>query len=103
MTAHAREPAPERDVPGGTTGLGLGKAIEKLDKYQKRLKRGEAARIKPAHVAKVEAKLKAKEAALEAEIARAKKPDKIERLKRKLALVRAQQARARWLAEQLEV
>ncbi len=87
----------------GGKGLGLGKTIEKLDKYQDRLKRGKAARIKPSHLRKLDAKLKAKEAALQSEISEATKPDKIERLERKLALVREQQSRANWVAEQLGI
>lgn len=82
--------------------MGLSKAVEKLDKYHDRLKQGKAAKIKPSHLAKVVGKLEAKEASLRAELAEATKPDKKERLERKLALVREQQARAAWLAEQLK-
>lgn len=82
--------------------MGLSKAVEKLDKYHDRLKHGKAAKIKPSHLAKVVRKLETKEAALRAELAEATKPDKKERLERKLALVRKQQARAAWLADQLK-
>lgn len=81
--------------------MGLEKSIEKLDKYQRRLTEGRAAKIKPSHLAKVTDKLKAKELSLRAELEEATKDDKKERIERKLALVREQQARAKWLAEQL--
>lgn len=82
--------------------MGLTKSIEKLDKYQDRLKQGKAAKIKPSHLKKVTKKLEAKEISLRAELEEATKADKRERLERKLALVHEQQARAKWLAEQLE-
>jgi len=80
----------------------LTKAVEKLDKYHDRLKTGKAAKIKPSHLKKVAEKLRASEIALRAELEEATKADKKERLERKLAFVREQQARARWLTEQLD-
>lgn len=82
--------------------MGLGKSIEKLDAYYVRLREGKAKKIKPSHVAKVAKKLQAKEASLLVELEDAKTDEKRERLARKLDLVREQQARANWLAQQLE-
>lgn len=88
-------------MTGEKQGMGLEKAIEKLDKYQRRLTEGRAAKIKPSHLKQVAEKLLAKEQALRAELDEATKDDKRERIERKLALVREQQTRAKWLAEQL--
>lgn len=82
--------------------MGLGKSIEKLDAYYVRLNEGKAKKIKPSHVEKVAKKLQAKEVALLAELEDAETDEKRERLARKLDLVREQQSRAKWLAEQLE-
>ena len=83
--------------------MGLEHAIEKLDKYYTRLSKGKAQKIKPDHLAKVARKLQAKEDLLQSELAEASKPSKIDRLERKLALVREQKARAKWLQEQLDL
>ena len=82
--------------------MGLEKTIEKLDKYHDRLNKGKAAKIKPSHLQKVADKLTAKEKDLRVELEEATKVDKKERIERKIALVRKQQDRAKWLAEQLE-
>ena len=81
--------------------MGLESAIEKLDKYFKRLKKGKAQKIKPAHVKKVLGKLESKERLLKAELSETEKADKKKRLNRKLALVREQQERARWLQKEI--
>ena len=83
--------------------MGLTKTVEKLDKYHDRLEKGKAAKIKPSHLKKVAEKLKANEIALCAELEEATKADKKERLERKLAFVREQRARAKWLTEQLDI
>ena len=79
----------------------LESAIEKLDTYFKRLKKGKAQKIKPDHVKKVLGKLEAKERHLRAELAETEKPDKKRRLKRKLELVREQKDRAHWLRDKI--
>jgi len=81
--------------------VGLEKTIEKLDKYFKRLEQGKAAKIKTSHLRKVAEKLKAKERSLDAELEEAATAEKRQRLQRKLALVREQQNRVRWLETQL--
>lgn len=81
--------------------MGLESAIEKLDKYYKRLDRGKAKKIKSSHVEKVILKLEAKAAVLRSEIAETEKEAKKQRLERKLEMVREQQKRARWLAENI--
>ena len=68
----------------------LEKSTEKLDKYYKRLKKGKAEKIKPAHVEKVIGKLHAKEGMLRTELAETTKESKKTRLKRKIALVKEQ-------------
>ena len=81
--------------------MGLESAIAKLDTYFTRLKKGKAQKIKPAHVEKVLRKLGAKEQILKAELSDTEKADKKKRLNRKLALVREQQDRARWLQKEI--
>jgi len=81
--------------------MDLESSVEKLDKYYKRLNKGKAEKIKPDHVEKVIRKLKAKEELLQVEITETKKDSKIERLKRKLDLLREQQDRARWLLNEI--
>lgn len=81
--------------------MGIESSIEKLDKYYKRLGKGKAEKIKPSHVEKVIQKLQAKEKLLLEEIEEASKDSKKARLNRKLALVREQQGRARWLLDKI--
>ena len=81
--------------------MGLESAIGKLDKYFKRLKKGKAQKIKPAHIEKVVRKLETKAQNLTAEIAETEKDSKKQRLERKLEMVREQQKRARWLAKEI--
>ena len=81
--------------------MGLSKSIEKLDEYNRRLKSGEADRIKPAHVEKVIHKLAAKKQTLIDEISEATKIEKQERLRQKLETANAQIERAQWLLEQI--
>lgn len=79
----------------------LESAIEKLDKYFKRLGKGKAQKIKPAHVAKVVRKLAAKEKLLVDELSDTEKESKKHRLERKLEMVREQMDRARWLEKKI--
>ena len=81
--------------------MGLTKIGEKLDKYFSRLENGKAARIKPSHVEKVIAKLRAKQALLKTEIRDSEKPSKKERLESKLVTVHRQIERAEWLLDQV--
>lgn len=81
--------------------MGLESAIEKLDKYFKRLEKGKTRKIKPDHVEKVLRKLETKERQLQTDLAETEKADKKRRLTQKLALVQEQQKRARWLQEQI--
>ena len=83
--------------------MGLQSAVEKLDKYFKRLGQGEAQKIKPNHVEKVIRKLEAKKAKLLDELADTRKPDKQKRLQGKLDTVDAQLERAHWLQQQISV
>ncbi len=77
--------------------MGLEKIAGKLDEYYDRLERGKAAKIEPAHVEKVIAKLRAKQDLLKGELQDAVKPSKQERLENKIATVREQIERAEWL------
>ncbi len=81
--------------------MGLGSTVEKLDKYFQRLEQGKAQKIKPSHVDKVINKLKSKEKLLLEEIEDTEKASKIDRLQRKLEMVREQQERALWLKEKI--
>jgi len=81
--------------------MGIESSVEKLDKYFKRLTKGKAQKIKPSHVEKVIRKLKKKEELLRAEIQEANKGSKIERLTRKLDILREQQNRTRWLLDKI--
>jgi uncharacterized protein YaiL (DUF2058 family) len=74
---------------------------EKLDKYFSRLERGKAAKIKPAHVEKVIAKLQAKQQLLQEELRAAEKPSKKSRLENKLVTVCEQVERAEWLLDKI--
>lgn len=81
--------------------MALEKTISKLDKYLARLSKGQASKIKPADLEKVETKLRAKKAALLAEMAETQKPSKKERFKAKISVVDEQLERAQWLATKL--
>lgn len=81
--------------------MGLGKSVEKLDKYQKRLNSGKARKIKPEHVEKIIRKLEAKEKLLLADIEATDKESKKERLRKKLELLREQKSRAHWLHDEI--
>jgi hypothetical protein len=81
--------------------MGLESTIDKLDKYFKRLAEGKAQRIKLVHIEKVIRKLEVKEKLLVTDLADTAKDSKKKRLKRKLALVRDQQERARWLKKKI--
>ncbi|WP_136440671.1 hypothetical protein [Pacificoceanicola onchidii] len=82
--------------------MGLENAVEKLDKYFKRLEKGKAQKIKPDHVQKVRRKLEAKAQRLTLEIADTPKDDKKTRLRQKLALVHEQLERAAWLQDRID-
>ncbi|NNL17518.1 MAG: hypothetical protein HKP37_02140, partial [Boseongicola sp.] len=73
--------------------MGLEHAIEKLDKYFKRLEKGKARKIKPDHVEKVLRKLEARERELQNDLENTQKTDKKRRLTKKLELVREQKRR----------
>jgi len=81
--------------------MGLAKIGEKLDKYFSRLEDGKAAKIKPSHVEKVIAKLRAKKSLLQQDINTAAKPSQKERLERKLSVAEDQIARAEWLLDKI--
>ena len=81
--------------------MGLGSITEKLDKYFGRLEDGRAAKIKPAHVEKVIAKLSAKQASLQSELGEAEKPAKKVRLENKMATVREQIERAEYVLQKI--
>jgi len=81
--------------------MGFETAVEKLDKYFRRLEKGKAQKIKPSHVEKVISKLEVKTRILQAELAETDKESKKVRLEHKLEMVREQQSRARWLLEKI--
>lgn len=81
--------------------MGLRRITEKLDEYFVRLESGTAARIKPAHVATVIAKLEAKQDQLKSEFENAEKASKRERLENKISTVRGQIERAQWLLKRI--
>lgn len=81
--------------------MGLQSVVEKLDRYFKRLDRGEAKKIKPSHVARVIRKLERKKAELLEKLAVAGTPDKQQRLHGKIDTVDAQLERAYWLQERI--
>ena len=81
--------------------MGLESAVEKLDKYFKRLEKGKARKIKPSHVERVVRKLEAKAKLLRAELKDTDKDSKKRRLEQKLEMVREQQDRARWLEKKI--
>ena len=74
----------------------------KLLEYKERLESGKAAQIKLPHLVKVLDKLLAKEAELEADLAKAKTEQKRSRLERKLVVAREQIARAKWLMNEID-
>ncbi len=81
--------------------MGLSSIIKRLDKYQERLAKGKADKIKPRHIQKAIAKLTTKEAQLSAELQETSKPDKRERLAEKISTIREQIDRAKWLAQKI--
>ncbi len=81
--------------------MGLESTIEKLDKYYGRLEQGKARKIEPSHVDKILAKLETKARSLQDELAVTTKKSRKQRLTLKLELVREQQARARWLKDNI--
>ena len=81
--------------------MGLTKITEKLDSYFGRLENGKATKIKPSHVEKVIAKLRAKQMLLKEEIDGSEKASKKERLEKKLTTLGQQIERAKWLLGQI--
>lgn len=81
--------------------MGLDSAIEKLGKYVKRLEEGKAKKIKPSHVEKIIRKLESKDKSLREEIAETEKPEKKQRLEKKLQTVQDQKNRADWLLQEI--
>ncbi len=81
--------------------MGLKKLAAKLLEYNKRLESGKADEIKHAHLVKVLDKLRAKEAELEADLAKTKSEQKRSRLERKLVVAHEQLARAKWLMDEI--
>jgi hypothetical protein len=81
--------------------MGLESAVEKLDKYFKRLDKGKVQKIKPQSIEKVIRKLEAKAVLLRSEFAETDKEAKKHRLERKIELVQEQQNRALWLLEKI--
>lgn len=81
--------------------MGLKKLAAKVAEYNERLDAGKARKIKPDHVEKVLKKLRSKEAELKNEIAATPKPEKRERLMRKLGVAQEQITRAEWLLKTL--
>lgn len=81
--------------------MALSDHAERLAEYRARLEDGRADRIEPAHVERVIAKLRAKQASLLARLATASAQGERERLQRKLAKAEALIEQACWLREQL--
>lgn len=81
--------------------MGWKDIADRLDKYQRRLDEGKAEKIKPHHVEKALAKLAAKETQLMKELGETDKVEKRTRLEQKIATIRAQIEKARWLSEQI--
>lgn len=81
--------------------MGLESAVDKLDKYFKRLEKGKARKIKPSHVERVVRKLESKARLLRAELNDTEKDSKKRRLERKLEMVQEQRDRARWLESKI--
>ena len=79
----------------------MSKTAEKLEMYRERLADGKAHEIKPKHVRKMIHKLKAKEADMEEELRTVSKPEKRERLNKKLATIRHRIEQAEWLLGQI--
>lgn len=81
--------------------MALKKITEKLHEHNKRLKQKEAKPIKLKHVEKVIDKLRSKHADLKAELRKATKPSKRDRIRAKLKVVEELQSRADWLLKQV--
>ena len=82
--------------------MALKKSIGKLDAYYERLNNDKAEKIKIGHVEKVIGKLKSKEKSLIAELDDTSKDSKKKRLEGKLAIVREQIKRAKWLLKSIQ-
>jgi predicted nucleic acid-binding Zn-ribbon protein len=79
----------------------MNKTLEKLEKYRARLKDGKAHKIKPKHVQKMINKLETKKFDIEEDIKSVSKPEKRERLTKKLATIGEQIKQAEWLLSQI--
>ena len=82
--------------------MGLRKLAAKVVEYNARLEDGKASKIEPDHVRRVLAKLRLKQAELEAEIAAAPGADRRARLEKKLGVARTHVERAEWLLKEIE-
>ncbi len=81
--------------------MGVSAIAEKLNKYQKRLSKGKADKIKPEHIEKAIEKLVVKKEELTAELQDVTKPEKRERIEKKLSTIQKQIERAKWLEQQV--
>jgi uncharacterized protein YlxW (UPF0749 family) len=82
--------------------MGLKKYAGKLDEYYQRLTQGKVEKIKPSHVEKVLAKLRAKKVQLEEEIKTTAKESKKARLERKVLIAKEHIKRAELLLEEID-
>jgi len=81
--------------------MALKKTAEKLVEYKERLEKKKAKPIKRKHVEKVIDKLRSKHIDLKAELKKATKPSKRDRILDKLNVVDELQSRADWLLEEI--
>ena len=81
--------------------MSMDETAAKLDKYKKRVKKGEAHKIKPQHVAHIREKLHRKRNQLNARMADAADDNEREQVANKLATVDHLIDRADWLSNQI--
>ena len=82
--------------------MALKKTAEKLVEYQERLEKKKAKPIRRKHVEKVIDKIQSKHFDLNAELTKATKPSKRDRILAKLKVVDELQSRANWLLEEIK-
>lgn len=82
--------------------MGLKKYADKLDDYLARLTQGKAEKIKPSHVEKVIAKLRARKLQLQDEIGKTTKDPKKARLERKILIANEHVKRAEMLLKEID-
>ena len=80
----------------------LSHSIEKLGEYYERFRKGKVKKIKLKHVDRVLDKLRSKRASLKKALKDSKKPEKQERLTRKLSVLKFQIDRGEWLRSKIE-